>query len=388
MVERLLKLPGKNSFFLFGARGVGKSYLLRESFRQKKCHWIDLLDENLWDRYSLSPEALNQELLAMTGEKQPEWVVIDEIQKAPRLLNVAHRIIGSRRGIKFAMTGSSARRLKQKGVNLLAGRAFVENLFPYSVLEIPKFDLSTALRWGSMPKVFELETPEEKSDYLRSYSLTYIKTEIQEEQWVRKLDPFRRFLPVAAQMNGMPLNFSAIARDVGVDYTTVQAYYSILEETLLGFFLPAFHRSVRRQQRQAPKFFFFDLGVKRSLENKLTQQIYPGSSEYGKAFEHFIICEFHKLNEYYKKDFEFSYLLTKDNLELDLILTRPGDKTALIKIKSKPSALEEDCASLKNIAADLPNSEQFLISNDPVPKKFGKVHALPWKAALKQILKI
>lgn len=386
LINRLVNLPKSQSFFLFGARGVGKSYWLKEVFKNSKCLWLNLLDDEVWDKYSLHPQMLKQQLEAFAKSDLPEWVIIDEVQKAPKLLNVVHQLIESELKVKFALTGSSARRLKQKGVNLLAGRAFVCDLFPFTSIELDQsFDLLFTLRWGSLPKLQSLPTDEEKADYLRAYTLTYLKTEVQEEQWVRNIEPFRKFLPIAAQMNGQPLNYSKIAEDVGVEHTTVKSYYEILIDTLIGFELPAYHKSVRKQQRQNSKFYFFDLGVKRALERNLNQMLYSETSEYGYAFEHFIICEFFRLNSYYKKDYDFSYLKTKDGLEVDLIIDRPGKKVALIEIKSKSKVTERDCQSLNKIAPAFKNCERYLLSNDPIAKKIDGVMAMQWQAGLKKI---
>ena len=191
------------------------------------------------------------------------------------------------------------------------------------------FSLQDVLQWGSLPKIFDLENDNARAAYLRSYGLNYVTTEIQAEQWVRKIEPFRKFLPIAAQMNGKILNYSKIARDVGVDTTTIISYFDILEDTLLGFRLDAFHESVRKRQALKPKFYFFDLGVKRSLEHTLTVHLLPQTFAFGEAFEYFVICEIMRLNSYYARDFSFSFLRTKDDAEVDLIVDRLGKKTYL-----------------------------------------------------------
>lgn len=386
MVHRICNLPKSNSFFLFGPRGVGKTSLLHSTFSEKTTVWIDLLNDELLDRYSVRPQLLRQEIEGLETEKAVEWVVIDEVQKAPKLLNVVHQMIESKRKYRFALTGSSARRLKQKGVNLLAGRAWVKHLHPFAAKELgDRFDLQFALEWGTLPKTTLLSSADERAEFLRSYGLTYVRTEVQEEQWVKKLEPFRKFLPIAAQMNGKPLNHSSIARDVGVDTTTVQSYYEILEDTLLGFHLPAFSLSVRKQQRQASKFFFFDTGVKRALGRQLSLPLTPQTSEYGFAFEHWLLCEMMRLNDYFNKDFEFSYLQTKDHAEIDCIISRPGNSHVLIEIKSSNAVSERDARHLERFAQDIPASQCYILSLDPVAKKFGSTLAVPWERGLKDI---
>ncbi len=388
MVERLIKPLKSQSFFLFGARGTGKSSFLKVYFRKDKVFWIDLLDDLILEKYQISSQTLLHEIEALKLKKKIKWVVIDEVQKAPKLLNVVHQVIESAAGIKFALTGSSSRRLKQKGVNLLAGRAFVENLYPLTFLEYGRdFNLNEALTWGTLPTILHCKTKRQKEEYLRSYTLTYIKSEVQEEQWVRNIEPFRKFLPVAAQMNGQPLNFSKIARDVGSTSITVQSYFEILEDTLLGFMLPGFNRSVRKQQREAAKFFFFDLGVKRSLARALTLPVTPGTYEYGKSFEHFIIVEIYRLNSYLRKDFEMSYLLTKDGLEIDLILDRPGKNLALIEIKSTDKVTGDHVKHLRQIKKSLPDAECFVLSQDSVAKQIDGISCLFWAEGIRLLLK-
>lgn len=385
MLNRCVNLPKSNSFFLLGPRGSGKSSLLRTHFSGEKSLWIDLLNDELLDRYQVNPQALKNEILGLPLAQKPNWVIINEVQKAPKLLNVVHQIIESDLKINFALTGSSARRLKQKGTNLLAGRAFVEYLFPFTHSELEQtFDLNKVLSWGTLPKIFSLDD-ESKANYLRSYALTYLKSEIQEEQWVKKLEPFRKFLPIAAQLSGQPLNYSRFARDTGVDVTTIQSYYEILEDTLIGFHLPSFEKSIRKQQRKASKFYFFDVGVRRSLERKINFPIDENSSDFGPTFEQWLVTEIYRLNQYSKKEFQLSYLLTKDGVEIDLILDRPNTKPAAIEIKSTQRIDSVDLSSFIEISKDIPKSESFVLSNDPVAKKIDNVWALHWKDGLKEL---
>lgn len=387
MVKRLSNYPKNNSFFLFGARGTGKTTWLKELFKGENTLWLDLLRPSDEEAYLLDPGLLEKQINQLHQEgKAPEWVVIDEIQKCPKLLDIVHLLIESK-NIKFALTGSSSRRLKQKGTNLLAGRAFVRNMFPLTHIELGEyFNLQKVLSFGSLPKLFSYSETSDCIDYLSAYANTYIKNEIQEEQWVRKIEPFRKFLPIAAQMNGQPLNYFNIAKDVGVDSSTIKSYYEILEDTLLGFQLNAYHLSVRQQQRSASKFYFFDTGIKRQLERKLTVELSVGTTEYGRAFEHLVILEFFRLNEYYKKEFEFSYLLTKDGLEIDLIIERPGKSTCFIEIKSKDKVDERDCRHLERLVTTVKDAEFFILSNDPTKQRIKNTSALPWQDGIKIIL--
>ena len=383
MVKRLAKLTKSSSFFLFGPRGSGKSTLIRQRYSGKAALYLDLLNPKLEDRYRIQPEALRQELSAKTGLK---YVIIDEVQKLPRLLDTAQEFIESR-GLKFILSGSSARKLKRGGANLLAGRAFMFRLYPLSFIEWgASFDLKQALQWGTLPRLLSLKNDQDKKEYLSSYSLTYMKEEVQMEQIVRKLYPFRKFLEVAAQMNGKIINYSKIARDIGVDTVTVQNYYSILEDTLLGFFLPSYHSSIRKSQRLAPKFYLFDTGICRALKRTLSLPLLPQTYEFGEAFEHFVILEFVRLTEYYRKDWKFFYLMTQSGGEIDLIIDRPGLGPLCVEIKSSSSITPSDVKSLNHLGKDIPKSKLYCLSRDPQYKKIQNTMCMEWRAGLKKLL--
>ena len=389
MIPRLVNLPQNNSFFLFGPRGSGKSSLLRAHFPENTTLWIDLLDPEKEEEYSLQPGRFRDFILSKKSTFR--WIVVDEIQKVPKLLNYVHQLIESH-GFCFALTGSSARRLKQKGTNLLAGRAW--NRVLHALSQYEQFPTSTPtetellslLEFGSLPKLLHLKNESDKIDYLRSYTSNYVQQEIQAEQWVRKLDPFRRFLPIAAQMNGKVLNYSLIARDVGADASTIKSYYEILEDTLLGFELPAYDKSVRKQQRKAPKFYLFDTGVKRALEKTLQVPLHPSTSAFGEAFEHWIVLELKRLHDIRSLDYKWSYLLTKDGLEIDIICERPGRPTVLIEIKSTDRVREDHTTSLQRVRADFPGAELLLISRDPTPQSFGGVRAVHYRDGIAAVL--
>ncbi len=242
-----------------------------------------------------------------------------------------------------------------------------------------------ALKWGTLPKIFQYNTVEEKAQFLRAYALTYLQEEIKAEQIIRHLDPFRQFLEIASQSNGKIINFSKIADDVGVDTKTIQSYFSILEDTLAGILLPAFHTSVRKRQRMNPKFYFFDTGVKRALDRTLTVDIREGTYAFGEAFEHFLIIEMMRLSSYKNNDWQFSYLQTSTGTEIDLIIDRPGMSKALIEIKSTNRVTERDISVLKKFQSDMTPCESFCLSRDPHAKKIDSVWCLPWEEGLKKI---
>jgi predicted AAA+ superfamily ATPase len=384
MVQRTVRLPLKQSFFLFGPRGTGKSTLLRHDPRFARALWLDLLSPAEEDRFARRPDTLSELLDA--GLPEAGWVVVDEVQKVPRLLDVVHREI-ERGRVRFALTGSSARKLKAGGANLLAGRAAVCELHPLTFQELgTAFVLDDALRWGTLPGLCALTTEEERLAFLRAYALTYVKEEVWGEQLIRQLDPFRRFLEVAAQSNGKIINMNAIARDVGVDCKTVQAYFHVLEDTLVGFLLEPFHHSFRKRLSLKPKFYFFDTGVARALQRTLTLPLLPQTTLYGDAFEHAVILEARRLHAYRPRDFRFAYLRTRDGVEIDLVVERPGASLLALEIKSSAQVTPEMVAPLSRLVADLGLEHGYCLSRDPVPRRLGNVQVLPWRDGLLQFL--
>lgn len=378
-----MHIPTSRSFFLFGARNTGKSTLLRHFFKEDGCFWIDLLDPELEERYAREPINFKQEVLALDDNVQ--YIVIDEVQKLPKLLDMIHQLIESTNKI-FIMTGSSARKLKHGGANLLAGRAFVYNLFPFTAIELGKdFDLESALHWGTLPAVvYKMQTDSDKASFLQAYTQTYLKEEIWLEQFIRKIDPFRKFLEVSAQCNGQILNLANIAKDVGVDDKTIKQYFSILEDTLMGFMLEPYHGSFRKRLHSKPKFYYFDTGVCRALSRMLSVPIRKSTIYYGDVFEHFIILECVRLSSYYFPEYRFSYIKTKDEVEVDLVVDRPGEKLLCIEIKSTDNVHENKLSSFANLVKDIPNSEAICISQDARAKKIGEIMVLPWQIALKK----
>jgi len=382
MFSRLCRFSHKHSFFLFGPRGTGKSTLLKKRFNPEQSLWLDLLDSKIEDQFFRNPENLYAMVKALP--KETIYVVIDEIQKVPKLLDEVHRLIEETDKM-FILTGSSARRLKRGGANLLAGRAFVYHLYSLSCFELKEqFDLEKSLLWGTLPKIFSLEDNDVKEEFLRSYSDTYLKEEIWDEQVVRKLSPFRRFLEVAAQCNGKIINYANIARDVGVDDKTIKEYFSVLEDTMIGFFLEPYHNSFRKRFIEKPKFYFFDTGIVRSLSRRLSIPLVPKTAAYGEAFEHFVLLEFIRLGSYFQPEYRFSFILTAGGVEVDLVVERPGKPLLCVEIKSSDSIQESDIHSFSKITKDIPNCEAVVLSQDRFMKKFDHVTCYPWKEGLVQ----
>ncbi len=389
LFQRLCKHLLSNSFFLFGARGTGKSTLVNHLLTSRP-HWkINLLDPAEEERFSTNPSLFAAE--ARARAKTMEWIFIDEVQKIPAMLDIVHDLIESpqTRHLKFALTGSSARKLKVAGANLLAGRAFLNELYPLSFLEMQdKFDQSSALSWGSLPKISDLSDDLERQEFLKTYCRVYLKEEVWDERLVQNLDPFRKFLPIAAQTSGKVINFLKMSRQTGVDDKTVKKYFEILVDTFLGFYLEAFDRSVRIQQVKSPKFYLFDTGIKRTLEGHIRVPVVQGTSGYGELFEHLVVGECVRLNSYLRLDYRFSYLLTKAGQEIDLIIERPGRPSVLVELKSDTETTAEDSKTLRRFSGDFRGAMLRVWSNCPRPLEFDGVLHLPWQAGIKEVFEL
>jgi len=344
---------------------------------------IDLLDAEILAKLQAYP----QEFLPMvqTAIKARKTIIVDEIQKVPALLDYVHQLIQKEKAV-FGLTGSSARKLKRGSANMLAGRASVYKLYPLLYSEIGEsFNIETALNWGTLPEVWTLDETGERSRLLQAYAETYVQEEVVAEQLVRNLPPFRRFLQVAAQMNSKVINASKIAADISTDPSNVKNYFEILEDTLLGFRLDAYHGSIRKRQRQSPKFYWFDTGVVRAIQRHLDMPVTSSTSYYGELFESFIINQIKTILEYSGKQFRLSFLLTKDGAEIDLIVERAGSKTLCIEIKSGTVVRREDFTNLRKLAADIPNSLSLCVYNGSQRLQYDQVKVLPWQEALQSI---
>jgi uncharacterized protein len=392
MFQRLLNIPKSNSFFLFGARGTGKSTFLKTCFKAEllkypECY-IDFLQAKTERQFQKEPDRLF-ELALQLEKKQCSVLIIDEVQKVPKILDAVHSLIENHKSkIQFILTGSSARKLRYGGANLLAGRAFLRSLFPLTANEIGAgFDLSKALSWGTLPRVWNEfgEDNELKIEFLESYASVYLKEEILIEQLVRKVEPFSSFLELSSAQNGTLVNYTKIVRDAQVDTKTVQNFYSILEDTYLGFFLNSHASSVRKRLRKSQKFYFIDLGIARALARHLLIIPQGGTSYFGSQFENFLVSQIYILNETLKTKWRMEFLQTEAGLEIDVILSCPGKTTKLIEIKSTSEIRQEHVKHLLALTDDFPKAEFFCFSLDTSPRKFGVVQALHWLEGLKSV---
>lgn len=385
-IKRKIKIPKNKSFFLFGPRQTGKSTLIKQSFT-KKIKYYDLLKSDIYRYFKTNPEYLRNEILYELKHNNIQYIIIDEIQKIPQLLDEIHYLIENKIKCNFILSGSSSRKLKREKSNMLAGRLWDLQLYPFIYEEIKdNFDLSLILKYGSLPPVFLSSEIEEKEEILRAYVNVYLKEEIEIEANIRNLGSFLRFLNIVAEQNTELVNFTNIARECSVSNYTVKNYYKILEDTLLGFFLLPYSKSIRKKLSKHPKFYFFEIGIVTALTNQLRNNISEFSYEFGKKFEHFIILEIYRLNSYLRKDLKLSYYRTERGNEVDLIIESPLGKTIAIEIKSTKSPTKKMCNGLLSFKEKVPNSELILCCRINDPQLIDIISILPWQKTLEFII--
>ncbi|MBN1983325.1 MAG: ATP-binding protein [Chitinivibrionales bacterium] len=374
--KRILNLSKEitqaRSIFLFGPRQTGKTFLLKELFPDSP--FYNLLISETFFRLSRRPGLIREEI----GEKPVNHstpVIIDEIQKLPALLDEVQAMIDSH-GQKFILTGSSARKMRRTGVNLLGGRAWTRHLFPLISKEIPDFDLVRMLNVGSLPYIYQSDDPHQE---LLAYCGTYLQEEIQAEAAVRRIDNFSRFLLGAALTNGEILNFEEIGRDSGIASRTVREYFQILDDTLIGTTLPPYQGTLKRKARSAGKFYFFDIGVCNTIAMRGTIQ--SKSELFGKVFEHFIFTELRAFLDYARDDRPLTFWRDHQGHEVDFII---GSDVA-IEVKSTEQATEHDSKNLRYFSEEIPVRHLLLVSCDPYPRRMGTVTVLPWKEFLQRL---
>jgi len=375
MIDRILNLDNEHndSTFVWGARQVGKTTLIKSAYPNAICY--DLLLSKEYERLLRNPGLLYEDLTLLNSG---DLVIIDEIQKLPHLLDEVHSLIFSK-NIRFILSGSSPRKLKRHGANLLGGRALKEVLYPLVSAEIPDFDIHKAVRYGTLPRHYLISDPWQR---LSAYIGVYLNEEIREEALSRQLKTFSRFMEVAAFSNGEIVVYKNIAQDCGIDYRTVKEYFEILVDTLVGYLIPSFTKTQKRRAIQSPKFYYFDVGIANYLRNRRYIQL--GSADFGHAFEHFIIQELTAYLGYNKKEEQLSYWRTSSGIEVDAII---GDGRVAIEIKSTEEIQPRHIKGLKAFQEEFPNCRLIAVSFDLRPRISNGVEIFPVNDFLKKLWK-
>ncbi|MFA4888720.1 MAG: AAA family ATPase [Candidatus Omnitrophota bacterium] len=377
--QRLLNLDKiLGSVFLFGPRMTGKTFLLR---RLHPALFIDLLVPETELSFSRTPVIFWEQLQAL---HKNDLVIVDEVQRVPALLDYVQKGI-EEIGLRFILSGSSARKLRRGSANLLGGRALDLRLYPLTNIEVGKeFDIGMALSYGTLPRVVTTFLDGKVDDVrrqLKAYSTIYIKEEVQAEALTRNVSAFQRFLSVAAQMNAETIEFASVARDSSVPMSTVKEYFSILEDTLLGDFLWPWDRSERKKAR--PKFYFFDCGVVRALQNRLIDP--PTPQERGFLFETFFYNELKRMRDYHEKPYELSFWREGKN-EVDIFVKGPRGAVMAFECKTSTDTISD--ATHIAFRKRFPKLPLFVVSSkDAHPRKLDNgIVVLPWRQALDTFL--
>ncbi len=365
MFSRALRIrpPLKSlSLFLLGPRQTGKSTLLRTAFPSAQV--FDLLKPELFRDLNKSPSLLKELVLSPSGNP----IIIDEVQRLPELLDVVHSMIEADKRIRFVLTGSSARKLRRSGQNLLGGRADQLSLHPICSHELAiskkkKVDIETLIQLGGLPSVLTAEDPQ---TILKAYIGIYLQEEIKAEGYARSLSDFSRFLDVAAMTNSEQLDFSGVARDVQLSPRTVAAYYQILQDTLIGYLLEPFRGTRTRKAVLTPKFYYFDVGVCNFLSGR--EKLSKGTSEYEKALEHFIFTELIAYRDYSNSSFKLFYWRSTSQFEVDFIIKLKSKKLIGIEVKGTDRVDSSDLRGLKAFEDDFKLDKKIIVSNEKLQR--------------------
>ncbi len=374
MYTRTLTPPaGRKSFFLFGPRGTGKTTWLRKQF--PRALYFDLLNSEVYNDLLARPYRLSQ----MIPEPWDDWVVLDEVQRVPALLHEVHRLIETRR-LSFVLTGSSARTLRRGTVNLLAGRALTSYMYPLTAAELGKdFTLQHALRYGHLPSTFEEHDPKR---YLESYVTTYLREEVQQEGLTRNLGAFTRFLEVASFSQAQLLSISAVARECAVHRKVVEHYFSILEDLLIATRVPVFTKKAKRRMVTHPKFFFFDVGVYRTLRPRGPLDT-PEDID-GAALETLVFQEVRAMDQYHQYGYAIYFWRTANGQEVDLVLYGSRGIVA-IEVKRSARVTDEAFRGLKTFLEIYPMARAYFLTGGDRDGWEGKIRILPVEKFLRQI---
>jgi len=375
MYKRLLIKPFQNnkSFFLFGPRGVGKTTWVRNCLQLQNPLYLDLLETRLYGKLLVDPQSLE----TLIPKDFSDWIVLDEVQRVPMVLNEVHRLIENKK-YKFILTGSSARRLRKKGVNLLAGRALTYHLYPLTAQELDQdYNLEKMLQYGSLAAIFS--EPDIRK-YLESYIQTYLHEEVLQEGLTRNIGDFARFLEIASFSQGSQLNFSNIAREAGIHQKVVTSYFNILEDLLLSSRLYPFTKKAKRRLVTHPKFYYFDVGVYRHL-----RRVGPfdwAEEMEGIALESLFLQELRAINDYYEYYYQIYFWRSQSGLEVDFVLY--GEKGLLaFEIKHAHHVSNYDFKSLRAFKLDYPMAKLYLIYGGNHREYYDDIEVIPFVEAVK-----
>ena len=373
MYSRLIQAPKDKSFFLFGPRGTGKTTWVKANF--KSGLYLDLLEAELFNDLLANPQRLEN----LIPKDFSDWVIIDEVQRIPELLNEIHRLIEKYK-YKFILTGSSARKLKRKGPNLLAGRALTYSLHPLTALELgDDFDLNNFLKYGGLPSVYAEKDPKK---YLESYVKTYLEEEIQQEGLTRNLGAFSRFLEAASFSQGSVLNISKVAQDCAVERKIVENYFTILEDLLIGYRITVFAKRTKRRLAAHPKFYYFDTGLYRTLRPMGPLDM-PEEAE-GHAIETLLFQELFAVNDYLNLGYKVYYWRTSNNMEVDFVLY--GEKgIRAFEIKRTRKLNSAMFRGLRAFLKDYPSAKAYFIYGGDRQEREGDIEILPMANSLKNL---
>ncbi len=363
--KRIIKVADNKSFFLFGPRGTGKTTWLKYNF--KNAVYIDLLRADIYNNLLSYPENLSN----FVPKNFSDWIIIDGIQRVPELLNEVHRLIEEKK-YKFILTGSNARKIRRRGVNLLAGRALTFYMYPLTAKELDDdFNLSESLRFGNMSAVYEEEN---KRKYLESYVSTYILQEVLQEGLTKNLPAFNRFLQAASFSQGYVLNISSVAKECSVSRKAAENYFSILEDLLMAYFLPPFTRKAKRRNVKHNKFYYFDVGIYQTLRLRgpldITEEID------GPALETLVLQELKVINDYYDLGYGIYFWRTLSGVEVDFVLY--GEKGFFaIEVKRKSTVIDKDLRGLKLFLKDYPQAKGLLLYGGSKKLYYDKITVIP-----------
>ncbi len=377
MYTRTLAAPDK-AFFLFGPRGTGKSTWIRSRFPSALV--VNLLTHENLVRYERDPGLLRAQVAPLP---RSAWIVIDEVQRVPRLLDEVHHLMEEGGYKRFALTGSSARRLRQGGVNLLAGRAVIRNLYPLTSAET-KFSTPTdqLLRFGSLPMSVTASDDESREDYLRAYATTYLAQEVRAEGLVRNLGAYSRFLSVAALAAGQRTNISGLARDAGVARETTRGYFEVLIDTLIANWLPAYRPRAKVKEVALPKLYWFDTGVLNAAAGAFEQPM-PSDWE-GVLLEHLVLHELRAYLDYSGTKGSLGYWSVPSGAEVDFIWWR-GQKMVAIEVKSSRRFRPELLKGIRSLSAGLPGMKAYLVYRGAEELSVDGVRILPVETFLRRL---